>query len=152
MATQLVTLDVGMTVAGALEKISGLQFSAFPVVDEGNVLRGVMTEGRLRRLDAEGRGADQVAEHVRLREYAREGQTLHEVLGAMQRLGVRQLCVIDDAGLRHVVGIIAMGDVVRAMLRAEERNAPDAPPSSRGASITPPSPSLPRLSGPPGNP
>jgi len=128
MVSDVVALDATMTVGEAMEKVSALEFSSYPIVDERHVLKGVLTEARLRRLLADGATSDTLGDHARLREYLRDGQNLRDALSAMNRLGVRQLAVIDDAEERHLVGILAMTDVVRVLLKAEER-ADEVPPS-----------------------
>ncbi|MFO0611873.1 MAG: chloride channel protein [Polyangiaceae bacterium] len=119
----VITIDAAGTVDEALRVAESCSFSSFPVVRDG-VLAGVLTEARLRRLVAEGSGADPVSDHARVREYLGAGQTLHEALSTMNRLGLRHLSVVDDAQHRHLVGILSMSDVVQVLLRAEQAEGP----------------------------
>lgn len=119
----VVALSARQRVEDALRAVDRCPFSSFPVVHDG-VLVGVLTEARLRRLAAEGSASDLVGEHARLREYLREGDSLHDALTTMNRLGVRHLSVVDDAQHRRLVGVLGMSDVVRALLEAEQAPGP----------------------------
>lgn len=121
----VVTIDATSTVDAALRVAEACSFSSFPVVRDG-VLAGVLTEARLRRLVAEGAGANPVSDHARVREYLRAGQSLHDALKTMNRLGVRHLSVVDDTQHRHLLGILAMSDVVQVLLRAEQADGPSS--------------------------
>jgi len=141
MTKAVFSLPATMTVDAAIETMKTKSFASFPVVDMVGKFLGIVTEGRLRRLVAEGHGATTLAEHVRLREYLHTGQSLRDALDSMNRLGVRQMAVVDEADRSKVAGILAMSDVMRALLLSETspdstaRPPPPAPPLS--ASGTP---------------
>ncbi|MFO0615844.1 MAG: chloride channel protein [Polyangiaceae bacterium] len=121
----VVTLDAALSVEEAARLAERCAFSSFPVV-RGGVLVGTITEARLRRLAAEGSGASPIIEHARLRDVLTPTQTLHDALGTMNRLGIRQLSVVDDAEARRLVGVLAMSDVVEVLLRAEQGEGPSS--------------------------
>jgi CIC family chloride channel protein len=132
MVREVVSLEASSTLSESLERIEKLAFASFPIAGEGGVLRGVLTEARIRRLVADGAGGDRVDAHARLREYLRAGEPLRDALSTMNRLGVRQMAVVDDVEHKHLVGIIAMSDIVRVLLRAEDRIDEGAPASHGG--------------------
>ncbi|NUO47651.1 MAG: CBS domain-containing protein [Polyangiaceae bacterium] len=119
MTTDVTTLAVDMTVVEALSEVSALSFSSFPVVAPDGTLQGIITEGRLRRLAAEGEGEVRLGDQARLREYLHTGQTLRDALSAMSRLGVRQMVVVEETDRTRLAGILSMSDVMRAALAAE---------------------------------
>lgn len=119
MTTEVVTLGATETIAEALARIGALPHASFPVVHVQGRLLGVMTLARLRRLSAEGRGQDFVGSHARVREYLVSDAPLGDALTAMNRLGVRQMAVVDHAEHGLLVGIVSMSDVMRALLSAE---------------------------------
>jgi CIC family chloride channel protein len=124
MTASVFALDPESTVDSAIEIMRTKSYASFPVVDGSGKLLGVLTEGRLRRLVAEGQGATPLREHARLREYLHTGQSLRDALDAMNRLGVRQMAVVDDKDRERLAGILAMSDVMRALLATEA--APDS--------------------------
>ncbi len=130
MKTGPATLFNDETVDAALIALAPLPFEAVPVVSREHVLVGVVTEARLRRLQAEGRGAELVEEHARLRGTLIPGQSLRAALVTMNRLEVRLMMVVDDPQQRRLVGVLAMSDVVNVLLRFEE--ASDARASMTG--------------------
>ncbi|MCC7382753.1 MAG: chloride channel protein [Deltaproteobacteria bacterium] len=130
MTSNPITLESGWTVAESLQRIRGLPFASFPTIDASGRLAGMVSEGRLRRMDAAGSGTTRLAEFVRPREYLRPADTLRRALETMGQLGVRQMGVVDDAEATHLVGVISMSDVMRAMLRAEGASGAFPPSNS----------------------
>jgi len=116
-------LDARLPVDVALAIVKEQSFSSFPVVERGSLL-GVLTADRLRRLVAEGAGPQQLVDHARMREVLHTGQTLRDALEVMDRLGLRQMVVVERANRTAVAGVLAMTDVMRALLVAEP--APDS--------------------------
>src|SRR6185437_2166010 len=112
--TSLVTLRANDTVRVALDAIAGKGFSAYPVLDEGGALVGLITESKLRRVLAEGAGDKSVREQLRTRETLRADQPLLDAVARMNKLGVRQMAVVDALDAGKLVGMFAMSDVIRA--------------------------------------
>jgi CIC family chloride channel protein len=130
MTTAVVALEAQLLVDEALARVKDQPLSSYPVV-EGVTFQGVLTLERLRRLAAEGRGATPLREHARVRESLHAGQTLRDALEVMTRLGVRTMVVVDRHDRRRVRGMLAMSDVMRALLRHEPA------PESMSATGTP---------------
>ncbi len=130
MTTEAFCLDARLPVEVALTMVKTRSFSSFPVVDRG-VLVGVLTEERLRRLAAEGSGGHQLVDYARVREVLHTAQSLRDALEVMNRLGLRQMVVVERANRGTVAGMLAMSDVMRALLVAEPA------PESMSATGTP---------------
>jgi len=133
MTREVVTIEGDTSIANALERMEATTYSSFPVVGGDGTLQGVVTEGLLRRLHAEGQAATSVGEHARLREYLHTGQTLRDALSAMNRVGARQMVVVEESDRTRIAGILSMSDVMRAALVAE-------PPASRNGALATPLP------------
>lgn len=131
MTTPVITVLASDSVDQAIATTERQTFSSFPVVLADGSLHGVITEGKLRRLFAEGLGPTRVGEHASLREYIHAGQTLRDALSAMNRLGLRQMVVVDEADRARVAGILSMSDVMRAALVAEPPSTATPMPVSR---------------------
>jgi CIC family chloride channel protein len=124
MKSDPVTVDSADPVDEALTVLAGQAFETIPVVGPGRTLVGVVTEARLRRLQAEGRGQEPVLEHARLRGVLVPGQSLRTALVTMNRIGVRLMMVVDDPQRKRLVGVLSMSDVVHVLLRFEEASDP----------------------------
>ena len=151
---KLRTLMATTTVRTALEGMAGVQISTFPIMDAGkhdlggppsmipaltpgpaaNSLRfvGLLSEAKLRRLLAEGHGDTAVGGHVRPREYLSPDQPMLDAVVRMNKLGVRQMAVVDtEENPPRLVGMFAMSDVMRAHASAAgESLAPMQVPSA----------------------
>ncbi len=90
----------------------------------------------MERAIAEGRGAAPVVEHARRKEHVHPDETLLRAVARMQRLGARQLAVVER-GTGKLAGILAMSDVLRAQVRASE---PDERASRESIDTLSPSP------------
>lgn len=126
MTRSPVTLDARWTMDEAFQRTKSLPYAAYPVVDEDGRMLGVLTEARILRCVAERAGAETTRSQARVREFLRAGQNLREALAAMHRLGIRQMCVVDDDSPTSLVGVLTMSDVTRAALAAE-RSATSTP-------------------------
>jgi CIC family chloride channel protein len=118
MTTEVVTLRGAQTISAALEEIEGLPHTAYPVLDEGRRLQGLVTESRLRRRQAEGKGDMLVETAARLEEYLTDHGSLVEAVSRMHELSARQMLVVDMDRSDRLVGVLALSDVVRAHARA----------------------------------
>ncbi len=137
MTTELVTLSTGDAVTSALERICDLSFSMYPVVDGNGHLRGLVSESRLRRCVAQGRGEAAVESESRAEKYLPSDLPLVDAVAMMSALGARQMAVVERDSNR-LVGVLAMSDVMRAHTRAAqgieaEEVAPGAAASMRPA-------------------
>lgn len=129
MTVRPVTLDADWSMLDASKRIRNLGPGVFPVLEPDGKLVGVLTESRIRRAVAEGAGADTTRSWARIREFLRAKQSLRDGLSAMQRLGLDEMCVVDDDAPSQLVGILTIRDVTRAVLAAD-----------RSATMTPPPP------------
>lgn len=135
---KLKTLSATTTVRAALQSMAGIPISTYPVIaaaedddngehvtgDKGRFV-GLISEAKLRRLLAEGHGDTAVALHVRPREYLGPEQPMLDAVVRMNKLGVRQMAVVDvDASPPRLVGMFAMSDVMRAHSSAAGETIP----------------------------
>ncbi len=136
MKSDVVSLATTDTVDAALATLAGLPFETIPVLGPEGSLVGVVTEARLRRLQAEGRGAEAITEHARLRGTLVPQQSLRAALVTMNRLGVRLMMVVDDPVRRHLLGVLSMNDVVGVLLRFEVTSDPRASQTGEHSALT----------------
>jgi predicted transcriptional regulator len=85
---------------------------------------------------AEGFGATQLGDHANPREYLRGSRSIRSTLTTMNRLGVRQMAVVEDEDPSRLAGILSMSDVMRAILNAEQ-GADSARARSVPSTVTP---------------
>ena len=139
MTHETTTLMSGMTVGEAVEVVKEHPFTKFPVVNERGNLVGIVTESRLRRRLAENRGDEMVSSFARAEEYLRVDQPLVDALVRMHKLGARQMAVVDTQHGVHVVGVLAMSDVMRAHARVAiaQENAVESDDSAADSNATP---------------
>ncbi len=115
----LVVIAADIAVKDALAALRpGL--SSFPVVDAAGRFVGIISEARLRHRVAEGAGAELVRAQLTHREVLTGSQPLHDAVVRMNKLGVRQMAVVDADDGARLVGMFAMSDVVRAHASADE--------------------------------
>ncbi|MDO9015279.1 MAG: chloride channel protein [Deltaproteobacteria bacterium] len=136
MRADPVALAATDTIDAAVATLAPLPFETIPVVGDDRVLVGVVTEARLRRLQAEGRGAELVSDHARLRGSLVPGNSLRSALVAMNRLEVRLMMVVDDPQSRRLVGVISTSDVVGVLLRFEEASEPRSSRTGEHSALT----------------
>lgn len=110
----LVTILASADLRAALDGVAHHGFSAYPVVDDRGELVGLVSEAKLRRALAEGGPAGRVKDQLRSRETLRADQPLIDAIARMNKLGVRQMAVVDSLDPKALVGMFAMSDVVRA--------------------------------------
>jgi CIC family chloride channel protein len=127
MTPHPVVIDARWTIDEAFQRIKDLPYAAYPVVDADGRMVGILTEARIRRSVAEGMGAETTHSQARVREFLRAGQTLRDALSAMHRLGIRQMCVVDDELPTRLMGVLTMSDVTRAALLAERTSVVATP-------------------------
>jgi CIC family chloride channel protein len=118
MTPGAVALPEAATVEEALSLAGGHDFSVYPVVSEGDIYVGMVGEARLRRTLAEGDGRHAVRGLAERGEHVYPDQPLVRAVVRMNHSGARQLAVVSRGGVRRLVGILTMSDVVRAQARA----------------------------------
>ncbi len=118
MTRNVVKLAADWTVREAAEHVSIYDFASFPVVDDDDRFVGMIGEARLRRSLARDQGDLRIGDLVGEGEVVYADQPLVHAVVLMNRLGVRQLPVVDRADRQRLVGIVTMGDVVRAQAQA----------------------------------
>jgi CIC family chloride channel protein len=118
MTIKPVALSDALTVAEALQHVGHHDFSTYPVTAEGGFFTGMVSEARLRRTMAEGKG------HVRVGQLADEGdyvfpdQPLVRAVVHMNQSRVRQLAVVKRGDGKALIGLLTMSDIVSAQARA----------------------------------
>jgi CIC family chloride channel protein len=129
MTTELVTLPAGVTAAEAAQVAKVHGHATYPVLD-GDRFVGLLSEARLQRAIAEGGAERAIGEIARRKESCAPNEPMLRAVARMTRLGVRQLPVLEP-GSHALVGLLAMSDVVRAQVRAEEAHTGE--PSARAS-------------------
>jgi chloride channel protein, CIC family len=118
MTPKPVALPATSTVAEALQRIGNYDFSTYPVIAEGDSFTGMVSEARLRRTMAEGKG------HIHVRQLAGQGdcvfpdQPLVRAVVHMNQSNVRQLAVLERGDAKVLIGLLTMSDIVSAQARA----------------------------------
>lgn len=119
MTRELVTLPADMLLPEA-EKIAREHGHAtYPVLAPDGRFVGLLSEARLMRAIAEGGAERSAGEVARRKDYAVPDEPLLRAVARMTRLGVHQLPVLER-GTSHLVGLLAMSDVMRAQVRTAE--------------------------------
>jgi CIC family chloride channel protein len=117
MTKDPVTLQSGTTVSEALQTISGLSHSSYPVLDDGKFL-GMVTQARLRRTSAEDGNQKTVKSIVNPCPHVFADYPLVRAVVRMQQSDSRQLAVLDNKENKKFVGLLTMSDIVRAHAEA----------------------------------
>jgi predicted transcriptional regulator len=121
MTTELVTLAGSDTIEHALEIIKSSGFSIYPVLADDGGFSGLISEARLRRCVAEGRGDLCVASECRAEKYLESDMPLVDAVAMMSSLSARQMAVVAPSkGQSRLAGVLAMSDVMRAHTKAAE--------------------------------
>jgi len=113
-----VALPSDLTVAEALRRVGSYNFSTYPVVEDGGRFAGMVSEVRLRRMMAEGKGQQKVGAVADPGDYVFPDQPLVRAVVHMNRSEVRQLAVLRRGGGKSLVGLLTMSDIVSAQARA----------------------------------
>jgi chloride channel protein, CIC family len=117
MTHDVVTLPNDITVQEALDVVGSLEFSGYPVLDDGRMV-GLITTGDLRRLEAQGR-ENELIEEVMVRKvvHAHPEQTLDTVVLKLAQREFSQLPVVSRADDSKLLGIITLRDIARAQAK-----------------------------------
>ncbi len=145
MTTALETMAASMLVSDAASMAARHGHATYPVMDGARFV-GLLSEARIQRTLAEGKGDLPIGAVARRKEYCTPDEPLLRAVTRMTRLGVRQLPVLD-ASSHALVGLLAASDVLRAQVRAEAEGTGSAERSSELPQI--PDPSEPGAPAPP---
>lgn len=118
MVIDPVTIDARISISEALRQVENNDFSTYPVVENGHVFVGFVTEARLRRTAAEGGRDQSVATVVQPAPQTEPGDTLVHAVVTMEKSDARQLGVVDPHDRNRLIGLLTMSDIVRAHARA----------------------------------
>jgi CIC family chloride channel protein len=118
MTAKPVTLPSNQTVAEALQRIGNYAHSTYPVVEDGDRFAGMVSEVRLRRRMAEGKGQQTVGQIADKGDYVFPDQPLVRAVVHMNRSKVRQLAVLERGDEKVLIGLLTMSDIVGAQARA----------------------------------
>ncbi|MFL6257742.1 MAG: chloride channel protein [Pyrinomonadaceae bacterium] len=118
MTTQPVTLPADLTVGEALQRIANYSFSTYPVIEDGNRFKGLVTEARLRRRMAEGKSHYLIQQIADKGDYVFPDQPLVRAVIHMNQSKVRHLAVLERGDGKGLVGLLTMSDIVSAQARA----------------------------------
>ena len=105
-----VTLPLTATIGDARRVMEQFRIGGIPVVDEGHILRGILTNRDLRFEKDYARPVTEVMTSDRI-VTAREGITLAEAEDVLQQSKVEKLPIIDKAG--KLVGLITFKDILK---------------------------------------
>lgn len=122
----VITTSATSSIAGAVDTLVKHKIGALVVIDENDRIAGIMSERDIVRAIA-ARGADVLKASIadamtRAVVTCTESDTVDEVMARMTRGRFRHLPVVDDGNL---VGIVSIGDVVKARIEQVEREAED---------------------------
>ncbi|MBD0373754.1 MAG: chloride channel protein, partial [Pyrinomonadaceae bacterium] len=118
MTTKPITLAAHLTIAEAIKRIGDYGFSTYPVVEDDGQFKGMISEARLRRSVAEGKGKRLVRQIADKGDYVFPDQPLVRAVVHMNRSKVRQLAVVERGEGRGMIGLLTMSDIVSAQARA----------------------------------
>lgn len=113
MRTDVVTLSASMSVKEASTFAQEYELTTFPVLNDRARCVGVVTEMRLRRNVADGKGGVTVGTIADGCHLVFPDQFLERALHKMNEGSVRQLSVVKRGGEHIFIGIITMTDIVR---------------------------------------
>jgi CIC family chloride channel protein len=119
MTMEVVALPADESIETAAQRIAGLPYSVYPIVEQDGRLLGLISDSRVRRRLASGEGSSRLREQARPRESLRADQPLVAAVLRMHRLGARQMAVVSDDD-NHLCGMLAMSDVMRAHVAAAD--------------------------------
>jgi chloride channel protein, CIC family len=119
MTKDVVVLAASLSVSDALAQVGARAFSIYPVVDELQRCRGLISVARMRRVLAEGHASTPLAEIVRLREYLFPDDPLIRAVVRMNALGTRHLPVVTP-GEPRLCGLVTMSDIFRSQALAAD--------------------------------
>ncbi len=105
-------------IAEAIKRIGDYGFSTYPVVEDDGQFKGMISEARLRRSVAEGKGKRLVRQIADKGDYVFPDQPLVRAVVHMNRSKVRQLAVVERGEGRGMIGLLTMSDIVSAQARA----------------------------------
>jgi len=123
---EIVTTTASATVADAAATLAANKIGALVVLGEGARLIGIVSERDIVRVVAQ-RGADALEDSLgdvmtRKVVTCTESETVDEVMARMTRGRFRHLPVVEN---ERLIGIISIGDVVKARIEQVEREAED---------------------------
>jgi predicted transcriptional regulator len=94
MPAEPVALPADLAVAQALKRVSDYDYSTYPVVEDGGGFTGMVSESRLRRTVAEGKGELTVRQAADPGDYLFPDQPLLRAVVRMNRSKARPLAVV----------------------------------------------------------
>ena len=122
----VITTSATASIAGAIDTLVRHRIGALVVIDETDRIAGIMSERDIVRAIA-ARGADVLNTPIadamtRAVVTCTKSDTVDEVMARMTRGRFRHLPVVEDGDL---IGIVSIGDVVKARIEQVEREAED---------------------------
>ncbi|MEY2937314.1 MAG: hypothetical protein RL033_8063 [Pseudomonadota bacterium] len=127
MTVAVQSVAPSQTIGDAVHALSGASFAIAPVMGEDGTVLGSVSVNELRLL--QDRADASLTLLMRPAPLIRADAPLLRAIVRMNDLGTRQLFVVDERTGKHLVGILAMSDLVQAHSRAVR----GANPKDRGA-------------------
>jgi CIC family chloride channel protein len=118
MTRDMISLQSNISAAGALELAQPHNHSIYPVIDPNNHCVGVVSDARLRRTVAEGKGDLPLIELMRPCHTVFPDNPLMRAVIRMNQQQVGILIVTDRSPQARAIGIVTLADVVNAQARA----------------------------------
>ena len=118
MTENPVTIDATAKVSEAIQRISGLSHSTYPVVEAGGKFLGLVSEAKLRRTAAEGSSKLLVGQLINTCPNVQPDHPLVRAAVRMEQSNSRQIAVLDRRYGNKLVGLLTMSDIVRAHAQA----------------------------------
>jgi len=102
-------------IALVLERARGSQFHAWPVVDEGGGLVGVVSLTVLQRAHSEGAGERPLGEILGRGAFphVHDDHSLEVALQRLGRAGLDVIPVVSRANVRELMGLVTLGDILK---------------------------------------
>lgn len=122
MTRQAVTLEAAATVVEAADRLARLprRHNAYPLLDEGGRLVGLVSEIDIQASLDDGRGERRLLELAKATVHAHPDHGLDTVLVKLGHLGGSVLPVVSRKDPTRLLGVISMRDAARALARAEK--------------------------------
>jgi len=116
MTTNVITAKTNMVLTDIIALLLRWHISALPIVDDEDIIVGIVSEIDLVNLTFDGNAADTIAEEVMVTDIVSfsPNTELADLVQSFSKRHLRRVPIIDKG---KVVGIVSRRDILREMLR-----------------------------------
>jgi len=116
MTTNVITAKTNMVLTDIIALLLRWHISALPIVDDEDIMVGIVSEIDLVNLTFDGNAADTIAEEVMVKDIVSfsPNTELADLVQSFSKRHLRRVPIIDKG---KVVGIVSRRDILREMLR-----------------------------------